>query len=173
MDAVAVSVATGLALAKVTPRHVFRMSFHFGLFQFLMPILGWFVGEELSGYIGAWAPWAALVLLGYVGGKMLWEAFHHEDDSADRADPTRGWQLVSLSVATSLDALMVGLSLAFLHVRIWIPAVVIGIVTATLSALGITFGSRVGARWGRMAEIAGGVLLLLIGLRSILVHYLG
>jgi manganese efflux pump family protein len=172
MDAFAVAVATGLLLQRVTARHTFRIAFHFGLFQFLMPVIGWSAGHWLSGWLSAWDHWIALVLLGYVGVKMLWEA--REGKLADAArDPTRGWLLVTLSVATSVDALAVGFSLAMLDVSIWMPSVVIGLVAALLSAVGILFGGRIGARWGRTALIAGGIVLILIGLKILLDHTAG
>jgi manganese efflux pump family protein len=169
MDALAVSVAAGLSLARVTPRHTFRMAFHFGLFQFMMPILGWMGGSLLAPYIGAWDHWIAFALLACVGGKMLWEA-GSEKNPGSKADPTRGMMLVTLSIATSIDALAVGASMAMLRVSVWIPSVVIGLVAATLSAIGITFGGRMGPRWGYWAEIAGGAVLLLIGARILYSH---
>ena len=173
MDAFAVAVAAGLTLGRVTPRHVFRLGFHFGLFQFLMPILGWLAGEQLTGYIHAYDHWLAFALLGYVGGKMLWEAFSPKKDSKTAGDPTRGLRLVALSVATSIDALAVGLSMALWGVSVWFPSVVIGVVAATMTAVGITFGSRIGGRWGRWAEVAGGVVLILIGLKLLMSHLSG
>ncbi len=172
MDAFAVSLATAVTLPRVTPRHVFRLAFHFGLFQCLMPIVGWLAGRQVAPWIEAFDHWLAFGLLALVGGRMLWEAWSDERE-AERADPTRGWMLVTLSVATSLDALAVGLSLAFVGVSVWTPSVVIGLVTATLTAFGLRFGSRLGERWGRRAEIAGGVVLLLIGLKILAGHLPG
>lgn len=170
MDAFAVSIAAGLTVAPVTHRHVFRLAFHFGLFQFLMPILGWLLGTQLAGYAAAYDHWAAFVLLSFVGGKMLWESYDHDAAESAPADPTRGATLVTLSVATSIDALAVGLSMAFLQVSVWFPAVVIGLVAAGLTAVGILFGSRLGARMGRWAEAIGGSVLLLIGSRILVSH---
>ena len=167
MDAFAVSIAAAVTLTQITPRHVFRLSFHFGLFQFLMPVIGWSIGQGVANWIGGVDHWLAFGLLAYVGGKMLWDACYGQADVA-KVDPTRGWRLLTLSVATSLDALAVGLSLALIGVSVWIPSVVIGVVTATLTALGLGFGSRVGQRWGRGAEIAGGCVLLLIGLKILI-----
>ena len=112
----------------------------------------------------------AFALLAYVGGKMLWEAREKKSrrESPPGNDPTRGLKLLTLSVATSLDALAVGMSMAFLGVSVWFPSVVIGVVTATLTAIGITFGSRIGSRWGHWADIAGGVVLILIGFKVLL-----
>ncbi len=171
MDAFAVSIAAGLTLAPVTPRQTFRLAFHFGLFQFLMPVLGWLAGKEVVVYIRAYDHWAAFGLLALVGGKMLWEArWPSEPDR--RADPTRGLMLVALSVATSIDALAVGLSMGLMGVPIWTASIVIGLVAATLSTLGMRFGSRLGPRWGRGAEAVGGVVLLAIGVRVLLSHLL-
>jgi manganese efflux pump family protein len=172
MDAFAVSIAVGLGLARVTPRHTFRLAFHFGLFQFLMPVIGWSIGRQLSHYIQKYDHWVALALLSFVGCKMLWEAgVRKKSDS--QSDPTRGIMLVTLSIATSIDALAVGLSMAFLDVSVWLPSVLIGVVTAALSAVGITFGGRLGVRWQHWAEIAGGCVLILIGLKIFISHVAG
>jgi manganese efflux pump family protein len=169
MDAVAVAIATGLGLPAITRRHVFRLGFHFGLFQFLMPVLGWVLGRQMAGSIKGCDHWVAFALLSFIGVKMLREA-RAGKDSAIAVDPTRGWTLVVLSVATSIDALAVGVSMAILRVPVWFPAVVIGVITATLTALGITFASRLGRRCGAWAGMAGGVVLILIGVRIVLSH---
>jgi len=170
MDAFAVSIATGLALSPVSWRHTFRLAFHFGLFQFLMPITGWFLGREVAGLVQAWDHWVAFGLLGCVGGKMLVEAWRGRADTqaGPKTDPTRGWSLVTLSIATSLDALAVGITMALLDVSVLAASVVIGIVAATLSTVGMSFGSRWGRRWGRWAEAAGGGVLLAIGVKILL-----
>lgn len=169
MDAFAVSIVVGLTLARVTPRHTFRMAFHFGLFQFLMPTMGWLVGREAVTVVAAFDHWLVFALLAFVGGKMLYEA--SEDREMDPAkDPTRGLTLVTLSIATSLDALAVGLSMAFIGVSVWLPSVIIGLVACGLSAVGITFGSRIGPRWGPWAERVGGCVLILIGLKILVSH---
>jgi len=169
MDAFAVAIASGIALATVTPRHVFRLGFHFGLFQFMMPIVGWLAGSQLRAYIADYDHWLAFALLGYVGGKMLWEAFC-DKTATSSSDPTRGLNLVTLSVATSIDALAVGISMAMIGVSIWLPSIVIGLVAAALTAVGTGFGSQIGPRFGRWAEVAGGCVLILIGLRILLSH---
>jgi len=169
MDAFAVAVVTGMASSKVCLRRVFRLAFHFGLFQFLMPILGWLSGRTVATHIESYDHWIAFGLLSFVGGKMLWEAFHDDEDERE-GDPTRGWMLVTLSVATSIDALAVGLSLAFLSVSIWVPSVSIGIITFFLTGLGMWLGRRFGDRIGKWAEIVGGIVLLIIGLRILFSH---
>jgi putative Mn2+ efflux pump MntP len=172
MDAFAVSIATGLSLEKVTPRHTFRMAFHFGLFQFLMPVIGWFAGSFFANSISRFDHWIAFALLSFVGGKMIWEALH---DNADRppSDPTRGAMLVTLSIATSLDALAVGFSLACSDVSVWRPSIVIGTMTGLLSMLGILFGARIGNRFSHWAEVGGGLVLILMGLKILIQHLMG
>jgi putative Mn2+ efflux pump MntP len=169
MDAFAVSIASGLSIPRLTPRHVFRMAFHFGLFQALMPVLGWLAGRTVASLIGAWDHWIALALLAFIGGRMLWEA-RTDDARKEGADPTRGWTLVTLSVATSIDALAVGLSMAMLGVSVWVPALVIGVVAAAMSTIGIAFGSRLGRRWGRWSQVVGGLVLIGIGVRIVIEH---
>ena len=169
MDAFAVAVAVGLLLPKVTARHVYRLALHFGLFQFMMPILGWVAGFAVSQHVAAYDHWVAFGLLVLLGAKMLHGAISETGIPA-KPDPTRGLMLIALSLATSVDALAVGLSLAFLRVSIWLPSVVIGLVAALLTVVGIRFGARLGARWRRWAALAGGVVLLIIGLRILLSH---
>ena len=176
MDAFAVSVAAGLTVGRVTRRHVFRVAWHFGLFQFLMPVLGWLAGTAVAEHIRAYDHWAAAGLLGLIGGKMLHEAWrggHGGAGAGPRRDPTRGVTLVVLSIATSIDALAVGVTVAFLDVSIWLPSAVIGVVAGALSAVGITFGGRIGPRRRRWAEAAGGAVLLAIGARILIAHLLG
>lgn len=170
MDAFAVSIASGMSIPRLTGRHVFRMAFHFGLFQALMPVFGWLAGTTVAPYIATWDHWVAMGLLGFIGTKMLLDARREEADASERGDPTRGWTLVTLSVATSIDALAVGLSLAMLQVGILLPVVVIGLVAAALSTLGISFGHRLGRRWGRRAELIGGLVLIGIGVRIVITH---
>jgi len=169
MDALAVSIAVGMNLERVTGRHVFRLAWHFGLFQFLMPVCGWLTGREFAAAIQTWDHWLAFGLLAFIGGKMIYEAFSDEPRKT-QADPTRGITLVVLSITTSLDALAVGLSLAFLGTAVWTAAVVIGLVAGGLTVLGIRFGARLGTSWGRRAEVAGGAVLLLIGLKILISH---
>jgi len=172
MDAFAVSIAAAAAVDAVTPRQTFRLAFHFGLFQFMMPIFGWLAGGELASRIGRYDHWVAFALLAFIGGKMLLAAVRRTELDA-QTDPTRGLMLVTLSLATSIDALAVGASMALMRVSIWLPCVVIGLVAAALSAIGIRFGSRLGPRLGRWAEAAGGCVLVLIGLRIVIAHHAG
>lgn len=168
-DAFAVSVAEGIALRRATPGHTLRVSLHFGAFQAIMPVLGWFLGRSLLRIMGALDHWVAFGLLVLIGGKMLADTLFRFETGEPR-EPSRGARLLALSVATSVDALAVGMSLAMLRVRIWEPAAIIGVVTGVLCAVGIQAGDRVGSRLGRWAEACGGVMLCLIGVKILYDH---
>jgi len=173
MDAFAVAVAASIALHGVTPRQVFRFAFHFGLFQAMMPLIGWAAGRSVSGYIQTWDHWIAFGLLSAIGGKAIYGALRaDEDEKPPASDPTRGWSLVLFSVATSIDALAVGLSLAVLDVVVWYPCLAIGVITAALTTLGMLFGPRLGARMGNRVEVIGGLILIGIGLKILVEHTL-
>ncbi len=165
MDALAVSIAVGLTIGSVTPRHVFRVAFHFGLFQFAMPILGWWAGATVSSYVVAHGRWLAAGLLGMIGGRMLLDA-RSQAGRGTHTDPSRGWTLVALSLATSVDALVVGLGMALLRVSIWMPCVVIGVVAAGLSTAGITLASRAPRASRRVVLVLGGCILIAIAVRT-------
>ena len=166
MDAFAVSCATGCCLERVGNRRAFRMAAVFGGFQSLMPIIGWSAGLAVRGFVQSVAPWIAFGLLAWVGGKMLWEAFHAGEECA-RTDNTRGLRLLVLGVAVSIDALAVGLSLSLVQVSIWLPVAVIGVVAAGFTVLGLHLGCRMAraTRLGFYAEILGGVVLIAIGVK--------
>ena len=174
MDAFVVSIAAGLTVRKITPGHVFRISFSFGLFQFFMPVVGWWAGRTVFEYITGYDHWIAFGLLSFVGGKMLLDALRrgHGGDSK-KTDPTQGLTLLTLSIATSIDALAVGLSMAFLNVSIWTLSIVIGVVAAGMSFVGISFGGKIGQQWGRYGEIVGGFVLIGIGLHILISHLQG
>jgi putative Mn2+ efflux pump MntP len=132
-----------------------------------MPVLGWLAGRELGAWIHGYHGWIAFGLLSTVGLKMLWDASQHGGVSTP-SDPSRGISLVTLSMATSVDALAVGMSMALWGVSVLGPSVVIGLIAAALSAVGVGFGSRLGPRWENGVEISGGLLLLGIGVASLL-----
>lgn len=171
MDAFAVAVASGIVLKTVDLRQTFRLSWHFGLFQALMPVIGWFLGLSVRSYIEDYDHWVAFVLLGYIGIKMIREAFG-DDECSEHRDPTRGMTLIMLSVATSIDALAVGLSLSMLGLSIWLPALVIGLVALLFTVIGLHLGRTVARarRIGRAAELLGGGVLIAIGLRILWEH---
>ena len=171
MDAFAVCLGAGAQARTSGPRPVFRLSFHFGLFQFLMPIIGWLAGTTIVRFISAYDHWVAFGLLVFVGVRMIRSGLAHESGEP-KSDPSRGWTLVLLSIAVSIDALAIGLSLGLVGVVIWYPAVVIGVVTGLISWLGIFLGNRLGQKFGKRMEITGGIILILIGLRILLSHLL-
>ena len=182
MDAFAVSITTGVQLRTVSTAQTLRMGGAFGGFQFLMPVIGWGLGFKAQHYIEAYDHWLAFALLAFVGGKMIREALSGGGDTADtcampepKSDPTRGGALVLLGVATSLDALAVGLSFALLQVDVWMPALVIGAVCFGFTALGLHLGRLVCTvpgldNLGGKANILGGTVLLGIGLKILHEH---
>ena len=171
MDAFAVSLGVGTSRQANSPRSIFRLSFHMGLFQGLMTLLGWLAGATIARYIAAIDHWIALGLLAYVGTNMIRSGLKGEKETC-AADPTRGRTLVMLCVACSIDALAVGLSLAMLHVNIYSASLVIAVVALGFSLVGLLSGHRLGLSFGKSMEILGGILLNFIGLRILLSHLL-
>lgn len=169
VDAFAVSVVAAASGRVTSSGSAFRLCFHFGLFQFLMPVAGWAAGSRLEPLIASFDHWVAFGLLTVVGLRMLRSA---RDPRAPwgGGDPSRGLTLLTLSVAVSIDALAVGLSLAMLRSDIWSPSVVTGLVTGAMSWVGILLGSKLHARLGRIAELVGGVILILIAARIVIAH---
>lgn len=172
VDAFAVALAAGVSLCQVNSRQLFRLAFHFGFFQAGMNILGWLGGLTVRSYIETFDHWLAFGLLFFVGIKMVWEAIREEHEAGKGTDPTRGRMLVTLSIATSIDSLAVGLSFAVLEVSVWLPALIIGLVASGLTALGLRLGCLLGAasRLGARAEIVGGLVLIGIGLKILHEH---
>lgn len=170
MDAFAVSIGVGLNHPHVGWRTTFRLAWHFGLFQALMPIAGWLAGLSVERWIKEVDHWIAFGLLVAIGGKMIYEAVWGDQEERAAKDPTRGASLVVLSVATSIDALAVGLSLALIGVDIWYPAVIIGVVAFGFTAVGLHLGRRFGALFGRRMEVLGGIILIGIGVRILVDH---
>lgn len=177
MDAFAVSIASGIQLRTVTVAQTLRMGLAFGGFQFFMPVAGWFVGAGAQPYIEKYDHWVAFFLLAVLGCKMLHEAWQSRngEDDACRSDPTGLGSLVVLGIATSLDALAVGLSMAFLNMDVWGPAIVIGLVCFAFTALGMQLGRLacrlpVLAGLGSKANALGGIVLLCIGLSILYEH---
>lgn len=172
MDAFAVAIATGVALRDVSLRQTFRLSWHFGLFQAMMPVIGWYCGSAISGYVDAYAHWIAFILLFLVGGNMIRESFQLEEEAEQKKDATRGMTLVILSVATSIDALAVGLSMSLLNISIIYPALIIGIVAGVFTIAGLHLGKKAASisRFSPVAEIFGGVVLWIIGLNILREH---
>jgi manganese efflux pump family protein len=170
MDAFAAAVAVSVSLRVVSRRQVLRLAWHFGLFQALMPIIGWLAGVSFVEGIASWDHWIAFGLLSLVGLRAIRAGLKGEEAGEAASDPTRGVSLVVLSLATSLDALAAGLSFAALGVRVWVPSLVIGCTAGVLTAVGTIFGARLGSRFGAWAEVAGGVVLIGIGLLIVIDH---
>ncbi|HIJ78357.1 MAG: manganese efflux pump MntP family protein [Desulfobulbaceae bacterium] len=172
VDAFAVALAAGVNLCQVNLRQTLRLALHFGLFQGGMNIIGWASGLTVRSLIESVDHWIAFGLLAVVGVRMIIEALKEEREEAEGIDPTRGRMLVFLSVATSIDALAVGLSFAVLKISVWLPALIIALVAAILTAVGLRLGCLLGAasRLGPRTEIGGGLVLLAIGLKILAEH---
>ncbi len=168
MDAFAVAICKGMALSKPKVRAILIIGIWFGFFQALMPVIGFYVGRSFYDIIADYDHWVAFILLAAIGVNMLREGLSDDDEAVD--DDIGMRTMFILAIATSIDALAIGISLAMTETSIVMPAVVIGIVTFMLSAMGVKLGSIVGDRFGSKAEILGGSILVLIGLKILLEH---
>lgn len=172
-DCFAVSLASGVSLHELPRWLVFRVALAFGIFQAGMTLLGWVAGSSVLDYIASYDHWLAFALLFAIGGHMLWESFHESDAEDRRAARIASWTvLLILAVATSIDALAVGLSFAFLQVNIASASLTIGVTAFVVTIAGMYLGRRVGALVGKRAEIVGGIILIGIGVRILLAHLL-
>ncbi len=169
MDAFAVSIVTGSVYRELRIRHVLRMAVFFGGFQALMPVIGFLAGLGLKGYVTASDHWIAFALLCFVGGKMIYESFRIES-AQKHQDPSSLLILLALSVATSIDALAVGITLSLLAASIALAVTIIGLVTFGLSYAGVAIGKRFGHFFESKIEIAGGIILIAIGLKILIEH---
>ncbi|MDY5679578.1 MAG: manganese efflux pump MntP family protein [Candidatus Methanomethylophilaceae archaeon] len=168
MDAFAVSICKGLAVRKVTIRIMVIVGLWFGVFQGVMPVIGYVAGSAFYDLISEYDHWIAFILLFLIGSNMIREALSDEDEGVD--DNLGFRTMLLLAIATSIDALAVGISLAMTGDGIVEPALIIGVVTMIISMFGVWIGSRFGDRYGKKAELVGGVILILIGLRIVLEH---
>ncbi len=170
-DAFAVALTQGLRMRRLLIKNALIVAGAFALFQVAMPLIGWAIGSLFADYITAVDHWIAFALLALIGGKMLWEALRPDREAETAAPQGLRWrELLVLSFATSVDALAVGISFAFLEVNIWGAVTLIGITTLVLSLAAVAIGHRVGARFQRPAELAGGVVLIFIGVQVLLEH---
>lgn len=169
MDAFAVSITSGLTIKHLRINDAFKIAIFFGSFQAIMPIIGWSAGLSFRNLISGVDHWIAFGLLCLVGCKMIYESSKMEADNK-KIDPLNVYVLLMLSIATSIDALAVGLSLSFLNVSIVLPAIIIGVVTFLLSIFGVYFGNRFGHYFERKIEIIGGLILIGIGIRILISH---
>lgn len=169
MDAFAVSITNGLCCTNLKRQQMLYIAVCFGFFQGLMPVIGYFLGKAFETYICAFDHWIALVLLGYIGGKMLFDAVRGEEDSGEYA--LTGKLLLTQGIATSIDALAVGVSFAALpDVHIWLAALLICCTTFAFSLVGVLSGRRVGQKLGSRAQLVGGLILIGIGIKIFVEH---
>ena len=169
MDAFSVAMAIGAAGSKLNSYAVLRLATAFGIFQFVMPILGWLLGKTVVSYISDYDHWIAFGLLLIVGLRMIKEYFD-KDEKERTKDPTKGWSLLILSIATSIDALAVGVSFAFFDVNIYYASAVIGVVCFIITALGMIFGKKLSVLLGKKAVLLGGIVLIAIGIKIVVEH---
>lgn len=169
MDAFAVSLGVGTSRRATDRRSIFRLAFHFGFFQGLMTFIGWLAGSTISRWINQYDHWIALVLLSIVGINMIRSGVNKETKCYVQ-NPSKGGFLMLLCIATSIDALAVGLSMALINVEIIQPVIIIGIITLVLSLIGLGIGNKLGENFGKRMEILGGVILIGIGLRIVISH---
>ena len=173
MDAFAVSICKGLSMRKVNKKQCLVIGLFFGGFQALMPFIGWVLGSQFEQYITSIDHWIAFILLGFIGGKMVVEAIREKDEAVEvgKMDPPLDLkEMFILAIATSIDALAVGITFAFLQVPIVEAISIIGIKTFVISVIGVYVGNFFGNRYKKKAELAGGIILILIGLKILLEH---
>lgn len=169
MDAFSVAIAAGAYYRNTSPRQYFRLSFHFGLFQFIMPIVGWLIGEQTVKLLQDYDHWVAFAILSFLGAKIIWEAVRGAQKEITK-DISRGWSLIGLSIATSLDALAVGFSLSLLDGQIFFMSVIIGVVASLMTFIGIKIGEKLSSRFMKFANVLGGIILILVGTQIVLNH---
>lgn len=172
MDAFAVAICKGLAMRRINYRHTLIIALSFGGFQALMPFIGWLLGSRFARYITRYDHWIAFLLLLFIGGKMIWDTLHEGDgDDIDFADERLDIkELLLMAVATSIDALAMGITFAFLSVNIGAACGIIGVTTFLISTLGVFIGNRFGAKYKNKASMTGGIILILIGFKVLLEH---
>ena len=170
MDAFAVAICKGLGMERINKRDTLLLALFFGGFQALMPLTGYLLGSRFASYIERWDHWIAFVLLAFIGGNMIRESREQEEEEAKHCGSIRYRELFTLAVATSIDALAVGVSFAFLGVRIAPAVTLIGCTTFVLTLVGVWVGNLFGSRYKRRAELTGGIILILIGVKILLEH---
>lgn len=176
MDAFAVSICKGLAMEKVNKKQCFIIALFFGGFQALMPLIGWFLGSQFAEKISSVDHWIAFILLAYIGAKMMIEAIREKDEVVEIKEmnpPLDVKELFILAIATSIDALAVGISLSFLQVNIVEAISIIGVVTFIISTIGVFVGNLFGNKYKSKAEFVGGLILVLLGIKILLEHLFG
>lgn len=170
MDAFAVAVCKGLGMHRINMRHAFVIALFFGVFQALMPLIGWALGSQFASFVEPVGHWIAFGLLAIIGGKMVWDAVHDDTEAMDDAEKLNIPELFLLAIATSIDAFAVGIGFALLQVDIIFAVCAIGVITFVLSLVGVVIGNQFGARFEKPAGIVGGIVLILIGVKILLEH---
>ena len=173
MDAFAVSLSTGLQIKALTVKNILKPGLYFGIFQAAMPLLGYFLSIRFSSYIERFSHWAAFFLLTIIGGKMLIAYFKKEDASVDSgSDPLSAKVLIPLAVATSIDALAVGVSFALVKTNIYFAVSVIGLTTFLFSTIAVVLSKKLGIIFSKKSELLGGIILIFIGIKIFIEHYI-
>ncbi len=167
MDAFAVSICKGLSVKQLKPRHLLTAGLYFGGFQALMPLIGWLLGSSFEGLIKNVDHWIAFGLLVFIGANMVRESFGKAEELNDSISPK---VMLPLAVATSIDALAVGVTFAFLNVNIWLAIALIGAITFVISAVGVKIGNVFGAKYKSKAELAGGIILIALAIKILVEH---
>ncbi len=169
MDCLAVAISSGLAIKKLRVGHAVQIAFFFGAFQALMPFLGWLTGSALKGFLSEWDHWVAFSLLCGIGVKMIYESRKLPDDRKN-FNPLNLYVLLLLSLATSIDALAIGVSFVFLRINLLLPLILIGLITFLISFWGVFLGHHTGHFFENKMELAGGIILIIIGFKVLLEH---
>ena len=170
MDAFAVSICKGLGMRKLDLRQAAIIALFFGGFQALMPVIGWALGSQFAHVVASVDHWIAFALLALIGAKMIWDALRSDDQPDEEGGPLDFKELFMLAIATSIDALAVGVTFAFLQVDILSSVTVIGVTTFVLSFAGVAIGHQFGSRWEKPSAIVGGIILIAMGCKILLEH---
>jgi putative Mn2+ efflux pump MntP len=173
VDSFAVSVSCGLMMCEITFWKATRIAFSLAFFQALMPLIGWYLGSTVQSLVRGFDHWLAFGLLTIIGGRMILESFKNDTEKKQKMTPLDPKMLIMMSLATSIDAFIVGISFAFINVKLFLTTFIIGFTTFFFSMLGILFGKKTGIKFGKKMEILGGIILFLIGLKILFEHLLG
>ena len=168
MDAFAVCLSNGMCYCSYGNKEAFSASLAFGIFQAVMPLIGFALGNTFASYITRFSHWVAFILLGFIGGKMVWEAIHEDEETSEKEYKFNFKELIILSIATSIDALAVGIVFATENVNVPLAVILIGVITAVISFAGVLIGNKFGSKYEQKAEIAGGVVLVILGAKILL-----
>ena len=170
MDAFSVAIVAGFGLGRIKLLDILKVSITFSVAHVIMPTVGWFLGSTIIGLIQNWDHWLAFILLAYVGGKMIREGLEENDAELNSCNLLNFSNLIMFTIAVSIDALAVGLSFSLQELSIWIPSLYMGAGTLFFTFIGLTIGNKLGLRFGKKAQIVGGLILILIGFRIVLAH---